>query len=204
MNSLLRTTKTFRTLHFLSRPSTLFISVTLVTVLTIMGWLPLLLVSLAVGITLSAIVTQRSTDKVLNQLLVGLNGLNPTSSLAFITNTVRHRKVFLLGLGTALGLLLLTHGQPAHALFDEAREAATGGIGQYIGEEESTSIIDTLLFGMWTLAAVGGLAAIAGGVSQQVQVLVGGIILFFGMAVLIGILEFTSKLLFATILFTTT
>ena len=51
---------------------------------------------------------------------------------------------------------------------------------------------------MWALAAVGGIATIAGGAVQNVLVLVGGLVLFFGMAVLIMVLEFSDNLLFAT------
>ena len=65
----------------------------------------------------------------------------------------------------------------------------------YIGTDESSSIIDILTFAMWALVVVGALAAIAGGVSQSVQVLVGGLTLFFGMAILIGVLEFTRWLI---------
>lgn len=147
----------------------------------IAGGLPLLWVSVALGITTAALFTDESTDQILDRLSC------PTGNW----------RTLLIVLAIVLGVSVLAHGQPAYALFDGAKEAASSGIGTYIGEEESVSLIDTITFGMWALAAVGGIAVIAGGAAQNIQVLIGGLVLFFGMAVLIGVLEFTDSLLFS-------
>ncbi len=150
--------------------------------LGLMGGFPLLLVSIISGVTVASLLTKQSTDRLLNRFATFIGGWN----------------VLFVAIAAALGLSLLSQGQPAYALFDGAKDAASSGIGKYIGEEESTSLIDTITFGMWALAAVGGIATIAGGAIQNVLVLVGGLVLFFGMAVLIGVLEFTDGLLFST------
>ena len=143
----------------------------------------LLLMTAAVVITGISLYTRKGTDQILNRVAASVGG---------------SRNLFLL-LGIVVGLSLLIHGAPGHAqLFDGARDAADSGIGTYIGTEESSSIIDILTFAMWALVVVGALAAIAGGVSQSVQVLVGGLTLFFGMAILIGVLEFADGLLFGS------
>lgn len=151
-------------------------------VLSLCGALPLLLASIVGGVTVASLLTQQSTDSVLNRFAASTGGWN----------------VLFIAVAAAFGLSLLSQGQPAYALFDGARDAASSGIGTYIGEEESMSLIDTITFGMWALAAVGGIATIAGGAIQNVLVLVGGLVLFFGMAVLIGVLEFTDTLLFSS------
>jgi hypothetical protein len=148
----------------------------------LIGKLPLLLLSVAAGVTIVSLITAKRTDQLLNRSAALVGGWN----------------VLFVVLAVAIGISLLTHGQPAYALFDGAKAAASGGIGKYIGTDESTSLIDTITFGMWALAAVGGIATIAGGAVQNVMVLVGGLVLFFGMAVLIGVLEFTDGLLFST------
>ena len=151
--------------------------------LGISGGIPLLLLSVAISATGISLYTHKGTDKIIDRLPSFASG---------------SRNLFLL-IGLVVGVYLLAHGVPAHAqLFDGARDAADSGIGTYIGTEESSSIIDILTFAMWALVVVGALAAIAGGVSQSVQVLVGGLTLFFGMAILIGVLEFTDGLLFGS------
>ncbi|MEL6601737.1 MAG: hypothetical protein AAFP20_00745 [Cyanobacteria bacterium J06614_10] len=134
------------------------------------------------GITATSLLTKQSTDRLFNQMATFIGGWN----------------VLFLALATAFGISLLIHGQPAYAVFEGAKSAADNGIGKYIGTDESTSIIDTLLFAFWAIAAIGGLAAVAGGIVQQIQILAGGLLLFFGMAVLIGVLEFADGLLFTT------
>lgn len=151
-------------------------------VVSLCGALPLLLIAVVGGVTVASLLTKQSTDRLLNQLAAFVGGWN----------------VLFLALAAAFGIALLLHGQPAHAVFEGAKGAANKGIGKYIGEEEATSLIDTITFGMWALAAVGGIATIAGGAIQNVLVLVGGLVLFFGMAVLIGVLEFADGLLFTT------
>ena len=148
----------------------------------IIGGISLLLVAIAGGLTVASLLSRRSVEQLLAEFANLLGGWN----------------VLLIALAIAFSLSFLAHAQPAYALFDGAKEAASSGIGTYIGEEESTSLIDTITFGMWALAAVGGIATIAGGAIQNVLVLVGGLVLFFGMAVLIGVLEFTDGLLFST------
>lgn len=146
------------------------------------GGLPLLLFISGFIVTAYSLLSGRSVNDILDQVAAAVGGwkwlFSAFALLAFAS--------------------LLTHGQPAYALFQGAKTAASNGIGKYIGETESTSLINTLLFAFWALAAVGGLAAVAGGVMQQIQVLVGGLVLFFGMAVLVGVLEFTDKVLFNT------
>ena len=124
----------------------------------------------------------RSTDQILDKLAMSVGGW----------------RVLFIALAIAFSLSLIAHGQPAYALFTGARDAAKSGIGKYIEEDNATSLIDTITFGMWALAAIGGIAVIAGGATQNIQVLIGGIVLFFGMAVLIGLLEFTDGLIFST------
>ena len=148
----------------------------------IVGGISLLLTGIAGGLTVASLLNRRSIDRLLAEFASFIGGWN----------------ILLITLAIAFSLSLLAHAQPAYALFDGAKEAASSGIGTYIGEEESTSLIDTITFGMWVLAAVGGIATIAGGAIQNVLVLVGGLVLFFGMAVLIGVLEFTDGLLFST------
>ena len=149
----------------------------------IAGGIPLLFLSVALIVTGISLYTRKSAEKILNRLLSFVGG---------------SRNLFLL-IGLVVGVSLLAQGHPSYAqLFDGARDAADSGIGTYIGTEESSSIIDILTFAMWALVVVGALAAIAGGVSQSVQVLVGGLTLFFGMAILIGVLEFTDGLLFGS------
>ena len=150
--------------------------------IALIGGAPVLLLSLIGGITVASFFSRSSANQLLDRFAMSVGGWKP---------------LFLI-LATAAGLTLLLHGQPAHALFDGAKEAASSGIGTYIGEEESVSLIDTITFGMWALAAVGGIAVIAGGAAQNIQVLIGGLVLFFGMAVLIGVLEFTDSLLFSS------
>lgn len=145
------------------------------------GGLSLLVATVIVGITTATLFTNQSIGQILKRLPSSLGGW---------------RTLFIM-LSVVLGVSLLVHGQPADAqLFEGAKGAAESGIGTYIGSEESTSIIDVITFGMWALAAVGGIAVIAGGAAQNIQVLIGGLVLFFGMAVLIGVLEFTDGLLF--------
>lgn len=150
--------------------------------LGLMGGFPLLLLSIIGGVTVASLITQQSTDQLLNRLAILVGGW----------------QVLFWAIAAVISISLIAQGQPAYALFDGAKEAASSGIGTYIGEAESTSLIDTITFGMWALAAVGGIATIAGGAIQNVLVLVGGLVLFFGMAVLIGVLEFTDGLLFST------
>lgn len=99
-------------------------------------------------------------------------------------------------LGIAAFVSVLCIGDPAFALFDGAKSAASSGVGQYIGEAESTSLLDTLIFGLWALFVVACIAIIAGGVSQNVQMLVGGVIGFLSVSVVIALLEFSDRLLF--------
>ena len=147
----------------------------------IAGGLPFLLVAAAITVTGFSLYTRQGTDRIINRVAASVGG---------------SRNLFLL-LSLVVGVSLVAHGAPGHAqLFDGARDAADSGIGTYIGTEESSSIIDILTFAMWALVVVGALAAIAGGVAQSVQVLVGGLTLFFGMAILIGVLEFADGLLF--------
>ncbi len=153
-----------------------------IVILSLCGALPFLLIAIIGGVTVASLLTRQSTDRLINRFAASMGGWN----------------VLFVMLATAFGLSLLTHGQPAYALFDGAKDAANSGIGTYIGEAEATSIIDIIVFGMWALAAVGGIATIAGGALQNIMVLVGGMVLFFGMAVLIGVLEFTDGLLFAS------
>ena len=150
----------------------------------LIGGLPMLLLSLAGGITVASLFSRRSTDQILDKLATSVGGW----------------RVLFIALAIAFSLSLIAHGQPAYALFTGARDAAKSGIGKYIEEENATSLIDTITFGMWALAAIGGIAVIAGGATQNIQVLIGGIVLFFGMAVLIELLEFTDGLIFSTAL----
>lgn len=149
----------------------------------ISGGLPLLLASAAFGIAAAAFLTGKNTDQIINRLL----------------SSKGKRKTLFVMLAVILGTILLAHGMPAHAqLFDGAKGAADSGIGTYIGTDESTSIIDILTFAMWAFVAVGAIGIIIGGAVQNIQVLVGGLTLFFGMAILIGVLEFTDGLLFGS------
>ena len=149
----------------------------------IIGGYSLLLASAALGIVAATLVTDQNASKMLNR------------PPAFVGGS---RNLFLL-VGLVVGISLLAHGVPAHAqLFDGARDAADSGIGAYIGTDESTSIIDVLTFAMWALIVVGAIGVIVGGVSQNAQILVGSLSLFFGIAILIGVLEFTDGLLFGS------
>lgn len=161
----------------------LSIAVIVAITLVIAGDIPLLFLSVAIGVTGISLYTRKGAEQIIDRLPSFVGG---------------SRNLFLL-IGLVVGVSLLAHGVPAHAqLFDGARDAADSGIGTYIGTDESSSIIDILTFAIWALVVVGALAAIAGGVSQSVQVLVGGLTLFFGMAILIGVLEFTDGLLFGS------
>lgn len=162
---------------------TSFIALSLIAIaIGVTGGLPLLLIGTAVGVSGISLYTGQSTEQILNRLTARVGGL---------------RNVFIF-LGVVLGISLLMHGSPADAqLFEGAKDAAEDGIGTYIGTEATTNIISTLTFAMWAIAAVGGLAALAGGVLQNVMVLVGGLMLFFGMAVIIMVLEFSDNLIFA-------
>jgi|GEM_PF-3070475 len=169
-------------LKFLSKfvfLSSLFTTVSLV---TIAGGLPLVLASATVGVIAVATLTGNNIHQQFHPFAASVSGRRTLFGLLCV----------------ALCIFLLAQGQPAHALFDGAKEAASSGIGTYIGAEESLSLINTITFGMWALAAVGGIAVIAGGAAQNIQVLIGGLVLFFGMAVLIGVLEFTDGLLFSS------
>lgn len=182
-NSLLRTTQIMLRSQLHSKLLALSALFSVAVLIGIAGGLPLLLISAVVSITAAALFTGQSTNQIINRL----------------SSSKGRRKTLFVMLAIVLGVSLLAHGVPAHAqLFDGARDAADSGIGTYIGTEESSSIIDILTFAMWALVVVGALAAIAGGVSQSVQVLVGGLTLFFGMAILIGVLEFTDGLLFGS------
>lgn len=166
---------------FSNTPFSLVATATAAIAMGLAGGLPFLLIATAVVVTALSLFTGQSTDKILSRLPTAVGG---------------SRNLFIF-FGIAIGISLLAHGQPSYAIFDGAKKAANGGIGKYIGTDESTSLIDTITFGMWALAAVGGIATIAGGAVQNVMVLVGGLVLFFGMAVLIGVLEFTDNLLFS-------
>lgn len=187
MNSLLRICQkscerqSIARLPLSSPAATLSLAGIAATAIGITGGLPLLLTVSAISITGISLYTGKGTEQVLNRLPSFVGG---------------SRNLFLL-IAAVVGISLISHGQPAYALFDGAKGAASSGIGTYIGEEESTSLIDTITFAMWALAAVGGIATIAGGAMQNIMVLVGGLVLFFGMAVLIGVLEFSDKLLFS-------
>lgn len=186
MSSLLRTRKKVFRSHSVVKShlqSRLSFAVTLAAAgIGLFGGLPLLLLCIAGGITVASVISRKPTDQLLNQFAAVMGGW---------------RAVFM-GLAALVGLSLLIQGDAAYALFEGAKSAAKSGIGQYIGDTEATSLIDTVVFGMWILAAIGGIATIAGGAIQNVMVLVGGIVLFFGMAVLIGLLEFTDNLLFSS------
>ncbi len=179
MNSFLRTSRKIRRLR--SHSKSLLLPAAIFTI-GLVGGLPILLLSLIGGITVASLFSRHKTDQLLDRFAASAGGWH----------------VLFWAIAAVVSLSFVAHGQPAYALFDGAKEAASSGIGAYIGEEESTSLIDTITFGMWALAAVGGIATIAGGAIQNVLVLVGGLVLFFGMAVLIGVLEFTDNLLFAT------
>ena len=147
----------------------------------IAGGVPFLFLSVAISITGVSLYTRKGTEQILNRLPSFVGG---------------SRNLFLL-VGLVIGVSLLAHGQPSYAqLFDGARDAADSGIGAYIGTDESTSIIDVLTFAMWALIVVGAIGVIIGGISQNAQILVGSLALFFGIAILIGVLEFTDGLLF--------
>lgn len=178
-NSFLRTTQIMLRSQLLALSALFGIAV----LIGVAGGLPLLVVSAVVGITATALFTGQSTDQIINHLLFSKG----------------RRKMLFVMLAIILGVSLLAHGAPAHAqLFDGARDAADSGIGAYIGTDESTSIIDVLTFAMWALIVVGAIGVIVGGVSQNAQILVGSLSLFFGIAILIGVLEFTDGLLFGS------
>ncbi len=178
MNSFLRTSQKIKRLRSRSKPLLL---PSAIVAIGLVGGLPILLLSLIGGITAASLFSRHRTDQLLDRLATSAGGWH----------------VLFWGIAAVVGISLISHGQPAYALFDGAKGAASSGIGTYIGEEESTSLIDTITFAMWALAAVGGIATIAGGAMQNIMVLVGGLVLFFGMAVLIGVLEFSDKLLFS-------
>ena len=149
----------------------------------IAGGIPLLFLSAAISVTGISLYTRKSAEQILNRLPSCFGG---------------SRNLFLF-IGLVVGVSLLAHGQPSYAqLFEGAKDAADSGIGAYIGTDESTSIIDILTFAMWAFVAVGAIGIIIGGAVQNLQVLVGGLTLFFGMAILIGVLEFTDGLLFGS------
>ncbi|PZO10345.1 MAG: hypothetical protein DCF25_20680 [Leptolyngbya foveolarum] len=149
----------------------------------VVGGLPLLFVATAISVTGISLYKGKGTKPILNRLPVLVSS---------------SRNLFLL-VGLVIGVSLLTQGQPSYAqLFEGAKGAADSGIGAYIGTDEATSIIDIITFAMWALLAVGAIGTIIGGASQSIQVLVGGLTLFFGMAILIGVLEFTDGLLFGS------
>ena len=160
----------------------LLVAVVIATAIGIAGGLPLLLLAIAISVTGLSLYTGEGTEQILNRLPAFVGG---------------SRRLFLL-LAVVVGASVLAHGEPSYALFEGAKKAAQSGIGEYIGKDEATSLIDTVIFGMWILAAVGGIATIAGGALQNIMVLVGGLTLFFGMAVLIGVLQFTDGLLFTS------
>ncbi|EDX82745.1 hypothetical protein S7335_1048 [Synechococcus sp. PCC 7335] len=147
------------------------------------GGLPILLIATAVIVTASSLYTGQSTEQILNRLTASVGGI---------------RNIFLF-LGVVLGISLLMHGSPADAaLFEGAKKAAKDGIGTYIGTNETTNMISALTFALWAFGVVGALAVLAGGVAQNVMVLAGGLTLFFGIAIIIMVLEFSDKLIFAT------
>ena len=151
--------------------------------LSITGGIPLLFLFITIGVTGISLYTRKGTEQVLSRLLSFVGG---------------SRNLFLL-IGLVVGVSLLAHGQPSYAqLFGGAKDAADSGIGTYIGTDESTSIIDILTFAMWAFIAVGAIGIIIGGAVQNIQILVGGLTLFFGMAILIGVLEFADGLLFGS------
>ena len=149
--------------------------------LSLAGGIPLLFLSVAISVTGISLYTRKGTEQILNRLPSFVGG--------------SHDLFMLISL--VIGVSLLIHGHPSYAqLFAGAKDAADSGIGTYIGTDESTSIIDILTFAMWAFVAVGAIGIIIGGAVQNIQVLVGGLTLFFGMAILIGVLEFTDGLLF--------
>ena len=151
--------------------------------LGVTGGIPLLFLTVTIGVTGVSLYTRKDIEQVLNRLPSFVGG---------------SRNLFLL-IGLVVGVSLLAHGQPSYAqLFDGAKDAADSGIGTYIGTDESTSIIDILTFAMWAFIAVGAIGIIIGGAVQNIQILVGGLTLFFGMAILIGVLEFADGLLFGS------
>ncbi len=147
------------------------------------GGFSLLFAAVAIGATGISLCKGRRAEQILNRLPVFVGG---------------SRNLFLI-VGLIVGVSLLIQGQPSYAqLFEGAKGAADSGIGAYIGTEEATSIIDIITFAMWALLAVGAIGTIIGGASQSIQILIGGLTLFFGMAILIGVLEFTDGLLFGS------
>ncbi len=181
MNSLLRIQNKLQTSQSFSKTASLAGIGSIVLGIVAAGGFPFLLLGIAVAATVLSLCTGQSTDQILNRFSDSAGGM---------------RNVFLF-LAVALSVSILLHGGPAHALFDGAKRAASDGIGQYVGENEAVSIITTITFGMWTFAAVGGIAILAGGTLQNIMVLVGGLTLFFGMIVLIMVLEFSDRLIFA-------
>lgn len=146
----------------------------------IAGGLPFLLVAAAVVVTGISLYTRQGTDQVLDRIAVLVGG---------------SRNFFLL-IGIVVGISLIAHGAPGHTqLFEGAKKAADDGIGDYIGDDAGNMIL-IITFAMWALIAVGGIAVIAGGISQNVMVLSGGLVLFFGVAILMAVLQFSDGLLF--------
>ena len=161
----------------------LSVAVVMAIALGVTGGIPLLFLTVTIGVTGVSLYTRKDIEQVLNRLPSFVGG---------------SRNLFLL-IGLVVGVSLLAHGQPSYAqLFDGAKDAADSGIGTYIGTDESTSIIDILTFAMWAFIAVGAIGIIIGGAVQNIQILVGGLTLFFGMAILIGVLEFADGLLFGS------
>ena len=183
MSSLLRIAFRSRMSQKFSDLLGLSIAVVVAIALSVAGGVPLLFLSVAIGVTGISLYTRKDIKRILNRLPSFVGG---------------SRNLFLL-IGLVVGVSLLAHGQPSYAqLFGGAKDAADSGIGTYIGTDESTSIIDILTFAMWAFVAVGAIGIIIGGAVQNIQVLVGGLTLFFGMAILIGVLEFTDGLLFGS------
>ena len=148
----------------------------------IAGGFSFLFVSTAVVVTGLSLLTGQGTEQILNRAATSVGG---------------SRNLFLL-ISLFVGLSLIAHSIPAHAqLFEGARSAADEGVGTYIGDDAS-NIITVITFAMWALIAAGGIAVIAGGMLQNVMVLVGGLVLFFGVAILMAVLEFSDGLLFGT------
>lgn len=183
MNSLLRIVFRSRMSQKLSNLLGLSTAVVMAIALGIAGGIPLLFLSVTIGVTGISLYTRKDAEQILDRLPSLTGG---------------SRNLFVL-VGLVIGVSLLAHGQPSYAqLFDGAKDAADSGIGAYIGTEESTSIIDILTFAMWAFIAVGAIGIIIGGAVQNIQILVGGLTLFFGMAILIGVLEFADGLLFGS------
>lgn len=181
MSSLLRIVFRSRISQKVSNLLSLSIAVVVAIALGIAGGIPLLFLSVTISVTGVSLYTRKDIEQILNHLPSFVGG---------------SRNLFLL-FGLVVSVSLLAHGQPSYAqLFDGARDAANSGIGTYIGADESTSIVEILTFAMWAFFAVGAIGALIGGAVQNITVLVGGLTLLFGTAILIGVLEFADGLLF--------